>query len=161
MNASDPNQLPIGVFDSGVGGLTVLAALHRQLPAENLIYLGDTARLPYGTKSPASIARYASQATRVLQDRGIKMLVVACNTASAVAMDALRQSRDSFDRSAGTHLRQVETALYQQDRHDEIGRFILTRDPAYQARRQASSPLSEEPGIEEVDSEIDAPPTDP
>ena len=91
MNASDANHLPIGVFDSGVGGLTVLAALHRQLPAENLIYLGDTARLPYGTKSPASIARYAGQATRVLQDRGIKMLVVACNTASAVALTALRR----------------------------------------------------------------------
>ena len=57
------NELPIGVFDSGVGGLTVLQAIRNELPHENLIYLGDTARLPYGTKSPASIARYATQAT--------------------------------------------------------------------------------------------------
>jgi len=84
-------QLPIGVFDSGVGGLTVLKALRESLPDENLIYLGDTARLPYGTKSPASISRYACQATRLLQERNIKLLVVACNTASAVALDALRE----------------------------------------------------------------------
>lgn len=91
MNAAESKPLPIGVFDSGVGGLTVLKALHEALPNEDLIYLGDTARLPYGTKSPASISRYACQATRHLQDAGIKLLVVACNTASAVALDALRQ----------------------------------------------------------------------
>lgn len=91
MNASDAKHLPIGVFDSGVGGLTVLKALREALPREDLVYLGDTARLPYGTKSPASIARYASQATRQLQSAGIKLLVVACNTASAVALDALRE----------------------------------------------------------------------
>ena len=84
-------ELPIGVFDSGVGGLTVLKAIHEALPLENLIYLGDTARLPYGTKSPASIARYATQATRKLQENGMKLLVVACNTASAVALDILRE----------------------------------------------------------------------
>ena len=83
--------MPIGVFDSGVGGLTVLKALREALPHEDLIYLGDTARLPYGTKSPASISRYACQATRLLQERNIKLLVVACNTASAVALDALRE----------------------------------------------------------------------
>jgi glutamate racemase len=91
MNASDASALPIGVFDSGVGGLTVLKALRETLPDEDLVYLGDTARLPYGTKSPASIARYASQATRQLQSAGIKLLVVACNTASAVALDTLRE----------------------------------------------------------------------
>lgn len=91
MNSSANKQLPIGVFDSGVGGLTVLKALREKLPQEDLIYLGDTARLPYGTKSPASIARYACQATQLLQDRDIKLLVVACNTASAVALDALRE----------------------------------------------------------------------
>jgi glutamate racemase len=91
MNASDAKRLPIGVFDSGVGGLTVLKALREELPHEDLIYLGDTARLPYGTKSPASISRYACQATRQLQQRDIKLLVVACNTASAVALDALRE----------------------------------------------------------------------
>jgi glutamate racemase len=91
MNASAASPLPIGVFDSGVGGLTVLKAIRQALPNEDLVYLGDTARLPYGTKSPASILRYASQATRQLRERGIKLLVVACNTASAVALDALRE----------------------------------------------------------------------
>jgi len=91
MNASEAKALPIGVFDSGVGGLTVLKALRNALPHENLIYLGDTARLPYGTKSPTSISRYASQATAQLQRHGIKLLVVACNTASAVALDSLRE----------------------------------------------------------------------
>ncbi len=91
MNASHTRQLPIGVFDSGVGGLTVLRALREALPHEDLIYLGDTARLPYGTKSKSSISRYAGQATALLQERGIKLLVVACNTASAVALEALTQ----------------------------------------------------------------------
>ena len=91
MNASEAKALPIGVFDSGVGGLTVLKALREALPHEDLIYLGDTARLPYGTKSPTSISRYACQATAQLQRRGIKLLVVACNTASAVALDSLRE----------------------------------------------------------------------
>ena len=91
MNASEAKALPIGVFDSGVGGLTVLKALQEALPHEDLIYLGDTARLPYGTKSPTSISRYARQATAQLQRHGIKLLVVACNTASAVALDSLRE----------------------------------------------------------------------
>jgi len=91
MSDSKDNELPVGIFDSGVGGLTVLEAIRAALPNENLVYLGDTARLPYGTKSPASIARYATQATAMLQEQGIKVLVVACNTASAVALDALRE----------------------------------------------------------------------
>ena len=83
-------QAPIGVFDSGMGGLTVLAALEAQLPNASFIYLGDTARLPYGTKSPATIERYAMRAAAALVDRGVCALVVACNTASAVALGALR-----------------------------------------------------------------------
>jgi len=79
----------IGVFDSGVGGLTVLRALAAALPDEDFVYLGDTARLPYGTKSPESIRRYALQAAALLRERGVKCLVVACNTASAVALDDL------------------------------------------------------------------------
>lgn len=90
MTDNKRSELPIGVFDSGVGGLTVLKAIQEALPHENLIYLGDTARLPYGTKSPASIERYATQAAAKLREQGIKLLVVACNTASAVALDALR-----------------------------------------------------------------------
>lgn len=82
-------ELPIGLFDSGVGGLTVLAALRRALPGEDLLYLGDTARLPYGTKSAETITRYALQAARKLVERQIKLLVVACNTVSAVALPSL------------------------------------------------------------------------
>ena len=77
---------PIGVFDSGVGGLTVLAALRARLPDEHYLYLGDTARLPYGTKSGETVTRYALQAADALVARGIKALVVACNTASSVAL---------------------------------------------------------------------------
>lgn len=91
MSHSIDNELPIGVFDSGVGGLTVLKAIRAELPSEHIVYLGDTARLPYGTKSPESIARYATQATAKLQEQGIKLLVVACNTASAVALERLRE----------------------------------------------------------------------
>ena len=81
---------PIGVFDSGVGGLTVLKALRERLPHESLIYLGDTARLPYGTKSAAAVSAYALEAARALVAAGIKALVVADNTSSAHALDALR-----------------------------------------------------------------------
>ena len=81
--------LPIGVFDSGVGGLTVLRALRALLPHESFIYLGDTARLPYGTKSAESVVRYSIQAADALVERDIKCLVIACNTASAVALSAL------------------------------------------------------------------------
>ncbi|NCC26493.1 MAG: glutamate racemase, partial [Deltaproteobacteria bacterium] len=73
---------PIGVFDSGTGGLTVLRALRRRLPHEDMVYLGDTARLPFGTKSAKTVTSYAMQAARYLAGQGIKMLVVACNTAS-------------------------------------------------------------------------------
>ena len=82
---------PIGVFDSGVGGLTVLRALVGALPAEDFLYLGDTARLPYGTKSPDTVARYSVRAADALVSRGIKALVVACNTASATALPSLRE----------------------------------------------------------------------
>ena len=82
---------PIGVFDSGVGGLTVLRALIAALPGEDFLYLGDTARLPYGTKSPETVARYSVRAAEALVSRGIKALVVACNTASSTALPALRE----------------------------------------------------------------------
>ncbi|HET9105934.1 MAG TPA: glutamate racemase [Steroidobacteraceae bacterium] len=80
---------PIGVFDSGVGGLTVLKALAAQLPRERFVYLGDTARLPYGTKSPETVVRYALQAARKLTEYRVKCLVLACNTASAVGLAAV------------------------------------------------------------------------
>ncbi len=84
-------RLPIGIFDSGVGGLTVYQALHDRLPNEHFIYLGDTARVPYGTKSLATVERYAIENSQFLVSRGIKMLVVACNTASALALPKIRE----------------------------------------------------------------------
>ena len=83
-------NLPIGIFDSGVGGLTVYRALHERLPSERFVYLGDTARVPYGTKSLATVERYAVEDARFLEARGVKLLVVACNTASALALPAVR-----------------------------------------------------------------------
>lgn len=80
---------PIGVFDSGVGGLTVLKALVERLPGESTVYLGDTARVPYGTKSPDVVTRYSLKNAELLMEHGIKLLVVACNTASSVALPAL------------------------------------------------------------------------
>ena len=86
---ADPR--PIGVFDSGMGGLTVLRALAARLPDERFLYLGDTARLPYGTKSAGTVQAYALQATRLLIAEGVKMVVVACNTVSSVALARLAQ----------------------------------------------------------------------
>lgn len=86
------SHLPIGIFDSGVGGLTVYRALHEHLPNERFVYLGDTARVPYGTKSLATVERYAVENARFLAAHGIKMLVVACNTASALALPAIRSA---------------------------------------------------------------------
>jgi glutamate racemase len=82
----------IGVFDSGFGGLTVFRALLEHLPAADYVYLGDTARLPYGAKSQATVARYAVSSARFLVDQGAEYLVIACNTASALALDAIRES---------------------------------------------------------------------
>lgn len=85
----------IGVFDSGLGGLTVLSALHEILPHEATVYLGDTARVPYGTKSPETVIRYSIENARILMERApLKMLVVACSTASSVALEALQNELD-------------------------------------------------------------------
>ena len=84
----------IGIFDSGVGGLTVFRRLAEYVPGESIIYLGDTARVPCGTKSAATVVRYARACANLLLDRGVKMLVVACNTASAYALDELSASLD-------------------------------------------------------------------
>jgi glutamate racemase len=153
MNTADSKRLPIGVFDSGVGGLTVLKALREKLPAEDLIYLGDTARLPYGTKSPTSISRYACQATRLLQQRNIKLLVVACNTASAVALDALREQMHPLPvigvvepgataaiaaRPGGRHLVLATEATV---RLGAYRRAILDLDPAAQVQELACEML--------------------
>ena len=91
MKPSRGGARPVGVFDSGVGGLTVLRALRAAMPERDFIYLGDTARLPYGTKSAQSVERYSLQCAAALIERDIGCLVVACNTASASALDALRR----------------------------------------------------------------------
>jgi glutamate racemase len=88
---SEIRNLPIGIFDSGVGGLTVYKALHERLPNERFVYLGDTARVPYGTKSLSTVERYAIENSLFLASRGIKLLVVACNTASALALPRIRE----------------------------------------------------------------------
>jgi len=83
---------PIGVFDSGVGGLTVVRALRRALPGEDIVYLGDTARVPYGSKSPRTVEKYSLTCQRFLLERGVKLVLIACNTASANALPALREA---------------------------------------------------------------------
>ena len=85
---------PIGVFDSGVGGLTVVKEIMRQLPAESLVYFGDTARVPYGSKSQKTVCKYSKQIVRFLQTKQVKAIVVACNTASALALDEIRADID-------------------------------------------------------------------
>ena len=149
MTDEDNTSLPIGVFDSGVGGLTVLKAIREALPYENLVYLGDTARLPYGTKSPTSISRYAIQATAKLLQHNIKMLVVACNTASAVALAALQEQMDPIPvigvvepgasaavaaRPGGSHLVLATEATV---RLGAYSNAISARDPAANVRELA------------------------
>jgi glutamate racemase len=86
-------EAPIGIFDSGVGGLTVFRAIERRLPNESLIYLGDTARIPYGTRSDATVERYAIEDASFIQSKGVKAIVIACNTVSAIAAERVaRQS---------------------------------------------------------------------
>lgn len=88
------NDLPIGVFDSGLGGMTVLREIHRELPAESTIYLGDTARVPYGIRSDETVRKYCAESVAFLKSRGIKLLVVACNTASSIALESIRAMID-------------------------------------------------------------------
>ncbi len=91
MGEAKDRARPIGVFDSGMGGLTVLRALHELLPGEDIIYFGDTARVPYGTKGEKTVRAFAQQDAGLLVDLGVKMVVVACNTASAFALEHLRR----------------------------------------------------------------------
>lgn len=88
------NTAPIGVFDSGVGGLTVAREIMRQLPEENVVYFGDTARVPYGSKSKNNIIRYSRQIIRFLRTKNVKAIVIACNTASALALETVQKEID-------------------------------------------------------------------
>lgn len=94
MGMESRKTAPVGVFDSGVGGLTVAREISRQLPDENIVYFGDTARVPYGSKSQNTIIRFSEQIIRFLKTKQVKAIVIACNTASALALDAVR---DEFD----------------------------------------------------------------
>src|SRR6476619_129157 len=80
----------IGVVDSGVGGLTVLRELYRQLPNESILYFGDTARLPYGTRTPAEILQFVREILYWMEQQGVKMVIMACNTSSALALEIVR-----------------------------------------------------------------------
>ncbi len=93
-NHGEPCSAPIGVFDSGVGGLTVAREIMRQIPNENIIYFGDTARVPYGSKSKETITKYSRQIVRVLREQNVKAIVAACNTASAYALEEIEQEID-------------------------------------------------------------------
>ena len=85
---------PIGVFDSGIGGLTVAREIMRQMPQERIVYFGDTARVPYGSKSQDTVLRYSRQIIRFLKTQGVKAIVIACNTASACALETVKQELD-------------------------------------------------------------------
>ena len=85
---------PIGVFDSGIGGLTVAREIMRQMPQERIVYFGDTARVPYGSKSQETVLRYSRQIIRFLKTQGVKAIVIACNTASACALETVKQELD-------------------------------------------------------------------
>ncbi|MGN1191249.1 MAG: glutamate racemase [Dorea sp.] len=94
MIVENRNTAPIGVFDSGVGGLTVAREIMRQLPEENVVYFGDTARVPYGSKSKNNIIRYSRQIIRFLRTKNVKAIVIACNTASALALETVQKEID-------------------------------------------------------------------
>ena len=85
---------PIGLFDSGIGGLSVARQVMRILPNENIVYFGDTARVPYGTKSPETVIGYSLEAAAFLRSQGVKLIIIACNTASAVALQAVQLASD-------------------------------------------------------------------
>ena len=153
-----PSSRPIGVFDSGIGGLTVVHEIMRQLPHESVVYVGDTARVPYGPKSPDTVRRYARQITKFLLDQDVKAVVIACNTATAHALDDLRSelevpvvgviepgARAAVAASDGGHIGVIGTAGTSRSRAYE--RAILALDPDAQISVRACPlfvPLVEE-----------------
>ena len=136
-------HLPIGVFDSGIGGLTVVRQIHRLLPAEDLVYLGDTARVPYGTKSPSTVIRFALEDMQFLQQQQVKAVVVACNTVSAWAIPSLEQK---FALPVlGVIVPGVEAALKRTRNHriGVIGTAATIRSGAYERTILARDPLAQ------------------
>lgn len=151
---------PIGVFDSGVGGLTVVAALRHLLPSEEVLYLGDTARLPYGTKSPATVLRYTERNLELLVARGVKAVVVACNTASALALPHLASpvpiwgvvEPGAAEAAAHSHGRVGVLATESTIASDAYGRALRARRPDLLVVSRAAPlfvPLVEEGWLED------------
>jgi glutamate racemase len=138
---------PIGVFDSGVGGLTVARAVRAALPGEDLVYLGDTARVPYGSKSPRTVERYALACQRFLLARGVKLVMVACNTASATALPAL--ARVSPVPVVGAVVPGAESALAatRRGRIGVIGTLATIRSGAYERAIAERDPSARVTGL--------------
>ncbi|MBI3417620.1 MAG: glutamate racemase [Verrucomicrobia bacterium] len=135
-----PNELPIGIFDSGVGGLTVVRQIHRALPHEDLLYLGDTARVPYGTKSPETVIRFACEDAQFLVEKKVKAIVIACNTASAWALPALERE---FALPIFGVIQPGSLAAARQTRHGRvgvIGTSATIRSGAYERAMHALDP---------------------
>ena len=112
------NHLPIGIFDSGLGGLTVLKALQKEFPNESFIYIGDTAHLPYGNKSKNAIINYSEQISKYLVDQGVKLIIVACNTASSVALKSLKLK---FDIPIIDVITPIKNTIIQREKISRIG----------------------------------------
>lgn len=157
MSAPAPRDAaaPIGVFDSGVGGLTVAAALRRRLPDESIVYLGDTARLPYGSKSPETVTQYTRKNVDFLLARGVKAVVVACNTASALALPHLQPPVPTWGvvgpgarrAAAATHGRVGVIATQSTVRSDAYGEALRALRPGVEVESRACPlfvPLVEE-----------------
>jgi len=134
------DRRPIGVFDSGVGGLTVVAAMRRAMPAEQILYLGDTARVPYGSKSPRTVERYAGGCHRFLVERGVKAVVIACNTASATALPSLQASSSVPVVGAVQPGAQSAVAATRTGRVGVIGTLATIRSGAYREAIRTLSP---------------------
>jgi glutamate racemase len=138
---SDFDQRPIGVFDSGIGGLTVLRELLRRFPNENFYYLGDTARLPYGSKSAATVRRYSEQNMQFLVERNVKAIVVACNTASTQVNEQSYYDRPVYnviDPGA-----RVAAAMTENNRIGVIGTRATVRANSYEGKIKLLNPAAE------------------
>ncbi len=134
------NDLPIGIFDSGIGGFTVMAEIMRALPEESLLYFGDTARVPYGSKSKETVTGYSRQICRFLMDRGVKAVVVACNTASACALEELERELPLPVLGVIEPGAQAAVLATENKRVGVIGTEATVRSRAYSQRITALSP---------------------
>ena len=117
---------PSGVFDSGIGGLTVAREIMRQMPQERIVYFGDTARVPYGSKSQETVLRYSRQIIRFLKTQGVKAIVIACNTASACALETVKQDIEVIGKPCPLFVPLVEEGLFHDSVTDEIASRYLS-----------------------------------